>query len=156
MKNVLKKIVAFWGVLIAPVKVYLAKRKTKQKKKELEQKRLKSIEDLKASFSKTFNVNIDESVKVMKSQKSKQTDKDFLTEQLVKARKYMNENGIQPGGGQVTNIDDMVDHNTNGGYTNKSIGEVIRQDNELAKKFMNGNLDNERKLKAKLRWVQRG
>lgn len=155
MKNILKKLVAFWGVLIAPFKAYLEERKVEKAKKQAEADRIKSIKDLKDSFSKTYNVNIEKSVKAMEAQKAKQTDKNFLTEELVKARKYMNENGIQPGGGQMTNIDDMLDHNTNGGYTDKSIGEVIRQDSELARKDMNGKLDKERQQKAKLRWIQR-
>ena len=155
MKNILNKLLAFWGVLIAPFKAYLAKRKAEKEKERLEEERLKSIKDLKDSFSKTYNVNIDKSVKAMNAQKSKQTDKDFLTNELVKARKYMNENGIQPGGGQVTDIDAMLDHNTNGGYTDKTLSEVMRQDSELAKKNMDGRLDKERKLKARMRWIQR-
>jgi hypothetical protein len=155
MKNIFKKLVAFWGVLIAPIKAYLAKLKAEKEKQRLEEERLKSIEDLKVNFAKTYNVNISKSVKAMETQKAKQTDKDFLTNELVKARKYMNDNGIQPGGGQVTNIDDMLDHNANGGYTDKTISEVIRQDSELARKDMNGKLDKERQQKAKLRWIQR-
>jgi hypothetical protein len=155
MKNILNKLLALWGVLIAPIKAYLAKRKEEKEKIRLEEERLQSIKDLKDSFSKKYNVNISKSVKTMEAQKAKQTDKDFLTNELIKARKYMNENGIQPGGGQITNIDDMMDHNTNGGYTDKPIGEIIKQDTELAFKNVNGKLDQERKQKAKMRWIQR-
>lgn len=155
MKNIIKKLVAFWGVLIAPIKAYFDERKAEKAKRKAEEERLQSIKDLKKSFSKTYNVNIENSVKAMQAQKAKQTDKDFLTNELIKARKYMNENGIQPGGGQVTNIDDMMDHNTNGGYTDKPIGEIIKQDTDLAFKNVNGKLDKERQQKAKLRWIQR-
>ena len=105
MKNILNKLLAFWGLLIAPFKAYLDKRKAEKEKVRLEKERVQSIKDLKNSFSKKYNVDIDKSVKAMEAQKAKQTDKDFLTNELIKARKYMNENGIQPGGGQVTDVD---------------------------------------------------
>ena len=155
MKNILNKLLAFWGVLIAPLKAYLDKRKAEKEKVRLEKERVQSIKDLKNSFSKKYNVDIDKSVKAMEAQKAKQTDKDFLTNELIKARKYMNENGCQPGGGQVTDVDAMMDHNTNGGYTDKPIGEIIKQDTELAFKNVNGELDQARKQKSKMRWIQR-
>ena len=153
MKNILNKLLALWGILIAPIKAKIASYKVAKEKARLEKERLESIKELKADFEKRYNVNVKKSISVMGP--SNQTDRDYQTAQLVEARKYMVENNIKPGGGQVTDIDAMIDHNTNGGYTNKTLNEVIIQDNDLAKKAIDGKLDVERKLKAKVRWVQR-
>lgn len=153
MKNLFTKLVALWGLIIAPIKAFFYKKKELSEEEKLELEKQKSIQQLKERFQSDFNVDLKTSLAIMGP--SKQTDPEYQKSKIVEARRYMFDNGISPGGGQITDINSLNEHNQMGGYTDKSLKEVIAKDSELAKKSIEGKLDKELKLKAKMRWLSR-
>jgi len=147
------KLVIFWELLLAPFKAKIEEGKARKAKQKREQEEKQAIEKLKKDFEKQFKLKISTSIKAMG--KANQTDPEHLKNAMIESRKYMIANGISPGGGQITDINAMNEHNEHGGYTNKSITEVKIQDRELARKAIEGKLDKELKQKAKFRWINR-
>lgn len=153
--KLLKGIRAFFLLYVVfPIKQRIDEKKAEKARIQLEKEKAQSIKDLKKSFEKTFNTDIESMKKVMGAQKQKQTDKDYLTNEIVKARKYISENGITTGG-QMTDPTAMNEHNENGGYTTNTLSEVIRKDKEFSDKVLNRRDTRELADKAKVRWITR-
>lgn len=140
--------------IVKPINKIKDERQAKKAKIKLEKEKAKSIENLKKNFETTFNANIETMTKMMTSQKYKQTDYDYLTNEVIKARKHIIDNNIKMGS-SITDPSLLQDHNENGGLTTKSLNEIIVKDNEFSRQSLNGVDNKNLRQKAKIRWVTR-
>ncbi len=128
--------------------------KRKQEKLELE-----SIEDLKKNFEKTFKVSVESMKRNITLTAPTQTDTTYRTEKIIEARKYFSEN-LKDISKAPSLIDlDIIDkHNNEGGYTDKSLEQIIAIDDIAARKTLNeigGDKTKKLSEKAKTIWATR-
>jgi hypothetical protein len=144
MKKLRKILKDFWNkYVITPIN-----------KKKLKQLEIDRVNNLKNHFENDFKVSVEKMKQVINSEPYKQTDFNYLNQKIIEGRKHILDNNL-PVGSQMLEPDVIDNHNNNGGYTNKTISEVIGKDFENAANALNSSHQKE-KLKNKLIWLRKG